>query len=389
MPERKAIANKNNANDSVMIVDNDDDGTSPDNVGISETTTTTKMPKYAASQRQKLVSTAPPPPSTAFVASIRIGSPPPGRRVLAVADAVGISNAGTSSASSFGQNLLQLTVPGAMICQEAGYMRGHGTFPHENALHSQLAGSVVQTNKLISVKPIKSRYHGDVGDVVVGRIVEVQQKRWKVDINSRQHGVLLLNSVNLPGGELRRKSIEDELLMREYLREGDLVSAEVQQLFQDGSISLHTRSLKYGKLGQGVLVKVLPHLVRHRKSHFHNLPCGASVILGRNGYIWVSRHLSDDEASTGGYLADTQLVPRETREAIARTACCIKLLARNSVSLFDTTIICAYNASLAFPAKQLSSANVGDRVAQRTVAQCSSGIGEEEETATMTTDGDI
>jgi exosome complex component RRP4 len=62
---------------------------------------------------------------------------------------------------------------------------------------------------------------------VVGRVIEVQQKRWRVDTNSRLHSVLLLTSVNLPGGELRRKSIEDELMMREYLKEGDLVSAEV------------------------------------------------------------------------------------------------------------------------------------------------------------------
>jgi len=44
------------------------------------------------------------------------------------------------------------------------------------------------------------RFTGEIGDVVVGRITEVAQKRWKVDINSRQDAVLLLSSVNLPGG---------------------------------------------------------------------------------------------------------------------------------------------------------------------------------------------
>ena len=44
--------------------------------------------------------------------------------------------------------------------------------------------------------------------------------------------------------------------MRKYLVEGDLVSAEVQNIYNDGSLSLHTRSLKYGKLGQGCLIKV-------------------------------------------------------------------------------------------------------------------------------------
>ena len=52
------------------------------------------------------------------------------------------------------------------------------------------------------------------------------------------------------------RGAEDELSMRKYLQEGDLISAEVQNIYHDGSLSLHTRSLKYGKLGQGCLLKV-------------------------------------------------------------------------------------------------------------------------------------
>lgn len=37
-------------------------------------------------------------------------------------------------------------------------------------------------------------------------------------------------------------------MMRKHLQEGDLISAEVQSIFSDGSLSLHTRSLKYGKV---------------------------------------------------------------------------------------------------------------------------------------------
>ena len=76
---------------------------------------------------------------------------------------------------------------------------------------ASLAGVVERVNKLISVTPVKtrffvklfeiiiltskcSRYNGEIGDVVVGRVVEVQQKRWKVDIQSRLDGVLLLSS---------------------------------------------------------------------------------------------------------------------------------------------------------------------------------------------------
>lgn len=36
--------------------------------------------------------------------------------------------------------------------------------------------------------------------------------------------------------------------MRTFFQEGDLLVAEVQAFFADGDMSLHTRSLKYGKV---------------------------------------------------------------------------------------------------------------------------------------------
>lgn len=75
----------------------------------------------------------------------------------------------------------------------------------------------------------------------------------------------MLSSVNLPGGvqvsirsqvsltlvftvPLQRRKLEsDELQMRTFFEEGDLLVAEVQAFFSDGAMSLHTRSLRYGK----------------------------------------------------------------------------------------------------------------------------------------------
>ena len=66
---------------------------------------------------------------------------------------------------------------------------------------------------------------------------------------------------------MRRRGAGDELLMREHLKEGDLIMAEVQKVREDGYLNLHTRSLKYGKLGPGVLIIVSPSLIRRRKNH--------------------------------------------------------------------------------------------------------------------------
>ena len=58
-------------------------------------------------------------------------------------------------------------------------MHGHGTYLEQDVL---FAGVVEIVNTVISVTPIKTRYNGEFVDVVVGRIVKVQQKREKVDI---------------------------------------------------------------------------------------------------------------------------------------------------------------------------------------------------------------
>jgi len=77
-------------------------------------------------------------------------------------------------------------------------------------------------------------------------------------------------------------------ISKTFFQEGDLISAEVQNISSDGALQLHTRSLKYGKLGQGLMVKVFPSLVKRSKTHFHTLPCGASVILGKFKKVPVS-----------------------------------------------------------------------------------------------------
>lgn len=228
--------------------------------------------------------------------------------------------------------------PGEELCEEAGFLRGHGTYVKDGMLVAAVAGVVERVNKLVSVRPYKARYAGEVGDVVVCRVVDVGAKRWKVDVNARQKGVLLLSSINLPGGEQRRRTAEDQLNMRQFYVEHDVLSAEVQTFFADGAMSLHTRSLKYGKLRCGTLVTVAPSLVRRAKQHFHTFEFGVAVIFGMNGFVWVgpahaltAEHdpMDVDEARENVAAVDARVVdvPAHIRERTCRV--------RNALVLLD------------------------------------------------------
>lgn len=228
--------------------------------------------------------------------------------------------------------------PGEELCEEAGFLRGHGTYVKGGMLVAAVAGIVERVNKLVSVRPYKARYAGEVGDVVVCRIVDVGAKRWKVDVNARQRGILLLSSINLPGGEQRRRTAEDQLNMRQFYVEHDVLSAEVQTFFADGAMSLHTRSLKYGKLRCGTLVTVAPSLVRRAKQHFHAFEFGVAVIFGMNGFVWVGPAAAltaeadamdlDDAQRAAASDAPAVDVPPHVRERTCRV--------RNAIVVLDS-----------------------------------------------------
>ncbi|OOF98531.1 hypothetical protein ASPCADRAFT_512788 [Aspergillus carbonarius ITEM 5010] len=290
--------------------------------------------------------------------------------------------------------------PGEVVTDDPQWMRGHGTYtnPLSTSIIATVAGTVQKTNKLLSVQPLRARYTPEIGDLVVGRIVEVQSRRWKVDVAAPLLAQLPLSAINLPGGILRRRTSADELQIRTFFSEGDLVVAEVQTVHSDGGASLHTRSLKYGKLRNGVFLAVtgtggsgassssvkgsvgagstsagaggatgIGGVVRSRRQVWTiNTANGGGevdVILGVNGYIWISKHTDgaaaassttesvsitrmEEMVSSSIYSSQNDEIPPQTRREIARLAQCIRVLVNGGVRVDEETVMGAYEASL-------------------------------------------
>lgn len=147
-----------------------------------------------------------------------------------------------------------------------------------------------------------------------------------------------------------------------------LVQADVHSYYGDGGMALHARSLKYGKLENGVFLRVPPALVKRLKQHFVTLPCNVDVILGNNGYIWLTETFDwDAETSMTAeekdelqknveagiahaiekkreLMANRQIQP-ESRLRIARVANVIEALRASSAFITPVTITEVYNLS--------------------------------------------
>ncbi|CAL5198955.1 unnamed protein product [Lathyrus oleraceus] len=224
------------------------------------------------------------------------------------------------------------------VNHEDGVLKGHGTADLDGEVVATLCGVVERVNKLVYVRALRSRYKPEVGDIVIGRVVEVAQKRWRLDINYSQNAYLMLSAMNMPDGVQRRRTALDELNMRCIFEEADVICAEVRGFQHDG-LHLQARSKKYGKLSTGQLITVTPYLVKRQKQHFHHLEdYGIDLILGCNGFIWVGEHVEarDDMIEDQVNQSDPQVLSLEeqeknytsleTRKYICRAANAVRVL---------------------------------------------------------------
>lgn len=79
---------------------------------------------------------------------------------------------------------MRIVLPGDQIGE--GLISGHGTYDnkHDGKIYASMAGVVHKIDNVICVRPLRQGYRPDIGDIVVGRVVQVDQKRWMIDVNS-------------------------------------------------------------------------------------------------------------------------------------------------------------------------------------------------------------
>lgn len=96
-------------------------------------------------------------------------------------------------------------------------------------------------------------------------------------------------------------------------------------------------------------------LIKRQKQHFHALPCGVEVILGNNGYVWLSPP-GAKEGDAAAAPATAAPVDADVRERICRVRNAIAALGAAFLPVYAATIMDVYSHSvgLGLPAKALS-----------------------------------
>ncbi|KAL6655352.1 hypothetical protein ACP70R_006178 [Stipagrostis hirtigluma subsp. patula] len=233
-------------------------------------------------------------------------------------------------------------------------LKGHETLDQDGEVVAKRCGVVEWVDNLVYVRILEARYNKpEVGDIIVGRVIEITLEHWSLEINFRHDAILMLSSMNLPDGIQKKRTAVDELNMRSILEENDVVCLEVIRGVQHGgSPHLQAWGQKNGKLERGQLLMVPAYLVKRRKQHFHHLEqYDVDLILGCNGFIWIGEHVAVGEKTKlmgDHHEISTEAAnfnPLERRNHICRLANAVRVLSALGFTLTAELIIETVEAS--------------------------------------------
>lgn len=188
-----------------------------------------------------------------------------------------------------------MVIPGELIA-EGDYSAGDNTYREEDRVYASRIGLARYVGKRVDVVALKGCYVPSVGDLVIGKVIDVELNGWLVDINAPYNAYLSASDAFERPFNPRR----DELTRMFNI--GDLLLAKVLAFDRTRDPVLSIRGPKLGKITHGRVIKITPTKIPRligRKGSMINLlkkQTGSHIVVGQNGLILISSKKPEGEA---------------------------------------------------------------------------------------------
>ncbi len=181
----------------------------------------------------------------------------------------------------------QLVTPGDLLAENE-YMNGENTFRENGKIYATRVGLFICENKRVHVVALKSFYIPMVGDIVIGRVLDVTLGGWVVDIRAPYPSMLRASDAL----ERSFKPQKDDLL--QLFDVGDIMIAKIvaYDRTRDPLLTVLERGL--GKVARGQLIEItptkIPRVIGKQGSMVSMIKdeTGCQITIGQNGRIIIS-----------------------------------------------------------------------------------------------------
>ncbi|PIO00794.1 hypothetical protein COT60_03835 [Candidatus Pacearchaeota archaeon CG09_land_8_20_14_0_10_30_9] len=185
----------------------------------------------------------------------------------------------------------KVVIPGEIIAEGEDLLPGEHTEKIDGKVISLRYGLAEEQNSLVKVIPLSGVYSPRRGNVVIGKIENLTNNGWVVDIGSADSAFLSLM-------EVPRYVNKDA--MEEVFKIDELLIAKIWSIGKRG-IDLSIKSRGYGKIEEGMVFSVnsnkVPRIIGKEGSMINIIKekTGCEIDVAQNGYAWITGPSIDDE----------------------------------------------------------------------------------------------
>lgn len=185
----------------------------------------------------------------------------------------------------------EIVIPGEVIAEGEDYLPGDNAEKRGDSIVAIKYGLADKSGSLVKVIPLSGVYEPRKGNVVIGKVEDVNFNGWLIDIGTAHRSFLPLTEV---------PRFINKNALEEFMDIGDMVVVRLDDVSKKG-ILVSVKSRNLGKLDEGLVMEINPHKVPRvigREGSMVRLikeKTGCRVVVGQNGLIWIKGDSIDDE----------------------------------------------------------------------------------------------
>jgi exosome complex component RRP4 len=193
----------------------------------------------------------------------------------------------------------EIVVPGETLSEDPKMFPGRGALRQGNKIISIFIGLKDIRGKYVNVVPLRGLFTPEVGDTIIGKVVDQTAVKWIIDINGKEEAILKpADAVDHSDRRdsrygNKRPSREEEAEAMGIYKGGDLLICKVLSADRVTSSTVTTIGEGLGKISDGICIQIdvpkIPRIIGKKGSMIKLLKdlTGCRIFVSKNGRIWV------------------------------------------------------------------------------------------------------
>jgi exosome complex component RRP4 len=190
-----------------------------------------------------------------------------------------------------------VVVPGENLAEGMSYLPSQGTYRSGNFVIASKLGLAKIDGNVIKIIPLSGSYLPKKGDVIIGKVKDINFSGWAVETNSAYQAMLSMKDAT---NDFIRRGAD----LTKYYDIGEYVLTKIYNVTSQNLIDLTMKGPGLRKLIGGRIIYVaptkVPRIIGKQGSMVSMIKkaTNCNIIVGQNGIVWVKGTEPSDEILT-------------------------------------------------------------------------------------------